>query len=143
MGLRNVVPKSGNSCLQHYKLHIKNFYVIKLKYVRSNLFSTSLQVSQEERSIFWEVTVSVILSKKKACTYIVLLRAVSKTELLHCTAAKLLIRTIYHVLFLISVFTVQMTKLVQFTQYNSKIPPSTSMHFATRVRTMRVACSAF
>jgi hypothetical protein len=39
------------------------------------------------------------------------------------------------------VFTVQVTKLVQFTYYNtfSKIPPSTSMHFATRVRTWRVA----
>jgi hypothetical protein len=45
------------------------------------------------------------------------------------------------VLFLIPVFIVQETKLVQFTQYNtfSKIPPSTSMHFATRVRTWRVA----
>jgi hypothetical protein len=42
---------------------------------------------------------------------------------------------------LIPVFIVQVTKLVQFTQYNtfSKIPPSTSMHFATRVRTWRVA----
>jgi hypothetical protein len=38
------------------------------------------------------------------------------------------------------VFIVQVTKLVQFTYYNtfSKIPPSTSMHFATRVRTWRV-----
>jgi hypothetical protein len=36
---------------------------------------------------------------------------------------------------------VQVTKLVQFTWYNtfSKIPPSTSMHSATRVRTWRVA----
>jgi hypothetical protein len=43
--------------------------------------------------------------------------------------------------FLIPVFIVQVTKLVQFTYYNifSKIPPSTSMHFATRVRTWRVA----
>jgi hypothetical protein len=35
------------------------------------------------------------------------------------------------------------TKFVQFAQYNNtfpKIPPSTSMHFATRVRTWRVAC---
>jgi hypothetical protein len=40
-----------------------------------------------------------------------------------------------------SVFIVQVTKLVQFTKYNnfSKIPPSTSMHFATRVRTWHVA----
>jgi hypothetical protein len=36
---------------------------------------------------------------------------------------------------------VQVTKLVQFTQYNafSKIPPSTSMQFATHVRTQHVA----
>jgi hypothetical protein len=35
-------------------------------------------------------------------------------------------------------FIVQVTKLVQFTQYNtfSKIPPSTSVHFATCVRTV-------
>jgi hypothetical protein len=35
----------------------------------------------------------------------------------------------------------QVTKLVQFTQYNtfSKISPSPSMHFATRVRTWSVA----
>jgi hypothetical protein len=47
----------------------------------------------------------------------------------------------YYVLFLLPVCIVQMTKLVQFTKYNafSKIPPSTSMHFATRVRTWRVA----
>jgi hypothetical protein len=44
------------------------------------------------------------------------------------------------VLFLIPIFIVQVTKLVQFTQYNtfSIIPQSTSTHFATRVRTWRV-----
>jgi hypothetical protein len=42
---------------------------------------------------------------------------------------KLLIRKRYYVLFLIPVFIVQATKLVQFTWYN------TSMHFAARVRT--------
>jgi hypothetical protein len=58
-----------------------------------------------------------------------------------CTVPKLLIRKRYYVLFLIPVFIVQVTKLVQFSQYNtfSKIPPSTLMHFATRVRTWRVA----
>jgi hypothetical protein len=47
----------------------------------------------------------------------------------------------YYVLFLISLFIVQVTKLVQFTEYNpfSKIPASTSMHFPTSVRTWRVA----
>jgi hypothetical protein len=58
---------------------------------------------------------------------------------------KLLIRKRYYVLFLIPVFIVQVTKLVQF----SKFPPSTSMYFATRVRTAyqhirhRWRCAAF
>jgi hypothetical protein len=40
-----------------------------------------------------------------------------------------------------TVFIVQMTKLIHFTAYNtlSEIPRSKSMHFATRVRTWRVA----
>jgi hypothetical protein len=52
-----------------------------------------------------------------------------------------LIRKRYNVLFLIPVFTVQVIKLVQFTQYSTfpKIPLSTSVPFATRVRTWRVA----
>jgi len=37
---------------------------------------------------------------------------VSKIELFHCTVAELLIRRRYYVLFLISVFIVQVTKLV-------------------------------
>jgi hypothetical protein len=40
--------------------------------------------SQEERSIFWEVIVSIILSKKHVCTF-VLFRTVSEIELFHCT----------------------------------------------------------
>jgi hypothetical protein len=45
-----------------------------------------MQVSQEERSIFWEVTVSVILSKKCICTC-VLFRTVSEIvqSTVHCT----------------------------------------------------------
>jgi hypothetical protein len=42
-------------------------------------------VSQEERSVFWKVTVSAILSKKKyACTCI-LFRTVSEIQLFQCT----------------------------------------------------------
>jgi hypothetical protein len=55
-------------------------------------------------SIFWEVIISVILSKK-LCPI-----SVSEIELFHCTDAKLLIKR-YYVFFLISVFTVQVTKL--------------------------------
>ena len=41
-----------------------------------------------------------------------------------------------YVMFLIPVFIVQVTELVQFITF-SKIPPSTAMHFATRVKTWR------
>jgi hypothetical protein len=54
---------------------------------------------------------------------------VSEIELFHRRVPKLLERKIYYVLFLIPVFIVQVTKLVQFTLYNtfSNIQPSTSM----------------
>ena len=97
------------------------------------------RMSQEEMSVFREVIVSVILSKKYICTC-VLFPKVSEIELFNCTVSKLSIKR-YYVLFLILVFIVQVTKLVQFTQYNifSKIPQSASMHFATLVRTWCVA----
>jgi len=71
-------------------------------------------MSHEERPIFWEVVLSVILSKKciRTCA---LFRTVSETELFHCTVAKLLIRKRYYMLFLIAVFIVQVTKLVHLT----------------------------
>jgi hypothetical protein len=96
------------------------------------------RMSQQEKSVFWEIIVSVVLKRIYTC---VLFRTVSEIQLFHCTGPKLLIRKRYYVLFVIPVFIVQVTKLVQFTQYNtfSKIPPSTSMHIATRVWTWRVA----
>jgi hypothetical protein len=43
-------------------------------------------MSQEKRSIFWEVIVSVILSKKKNLIIsTVLIGTVSEIQLLHCT----------------------------------------------------------
>ena len=62
-------------------------------------------------------------SKQKFICTFVLFRTVSEIELFHCTVAKLLIKR-YCLLFPISVFIVQVTKLVQFTQYCtfSKIP---------------------
>jgi len=45
-----------------------------------------------------------------------------------------------YILFLIPVFIVQMTELSQGYNKCSKIPPSTSVHFATRVKTWRVVC---
>jgi hypothetical protein len=60
------------------------------------------RVSNVERSIFLEVIVSVILSKKKKrckCTC-VLFQTVSAIQLFHCTVPRLLIRKRYYVLFL-------------------------------------------
>ena len=79
-------------------------------------------------------------SKRKCLYGRVLFRTVSEIELFECTTAKLLVRKRYYVyvLFLIPVFIVQVTELVQGYNKCSKIPPSTSMHFATRVKTWRV-----
>jgi hypothetical protein len=99
------------------------------------------RVSQEERSIFWDIIVSVILSKN--CVYTcVLFWTVSEVELFHCTIPTFLVRKKYCIMFLIPLFIVQVTKLVQFTYYNAflKIPPSISVCFKTCMRTWRVAC---
>jgi hypothetical protein len=86
------------------------------------------RVSQEERSVFWDI-VSVILSKKKCIYTCVLFRTVSDIELFDCTVRKWLIRKRFYVLFLIPVFIVQVKKLVQFIWYNifSRIPPCEDM----------------
>jgi hypothetical protein len=60
------------------------------------------RVSHEERSIFWEVTVSVILSKNYICTC-VLFRTVLEIDLFHSKDPKLSMRKRYYVLFLIKV----------------------------------------
>jgi hypothetical protein len=69
-------------------------------------------MSQEERSIFREVIVSVILSKH--CITSVLFEIVSEIELFHSTVPKSLIRKRYYLLSLISVFIVRVRNLVQF-----------------------------
>jgi hypothetical protein len=68
-------------------------------------------------------------------------RTVSEVEIFHCTVPKFLIRKRYYALFLMPVFIVEVINLVQFTRYNtfSKIPPSSSVHYASHVRTWRVA----
>jgi hypothetical protein len=85
-------------------------------------------VSQEERSIFWEIIVSVILRTKVYLNMCPIpkgfrgravidnkeiLRAVSN---IYCSSDNFLVHNKF-----------------------SKIPPSTSVHFATGVRTWRVA----
>jgi hypothetical protein len=110
------------------------------KVLRFSLAKILYRVSQKEKPIYWEVIV-ISHSKRENVNVRVLFRKVSQIELFHCTVSKLMNRKRYSVLFLIPVFIVQMTKLVQFTWHNTflKIPLSTSMHFATRVRTWRVA----
>jgi hypothetical protein len=93
------------------------------------------RVFQEERSIFWEVIVLVILRKKSVWTC-VLFRIVSEIKIFECTVAKWLIRNRDYVLFLILI--AQVTNLLVYSKF-SNIPPSTSLHFETRVRTWRVA----
>jgi hypothetical protein len=67
----------------------------------------------------------------------------SEMQLFHCTVLKLLKRKGYYVLILITVFIVQVTKLVQLTQYNtfSKIPPSTTNALCTSCEDM-ACCSS-
>jgi len=109
----------------------------------SNLVETSDQaiyrMSQEERSIFWEVIISVILRKnvymnmcpipkifRDRAIWMYNSKIVDKKEILH-------VRTVSNTGIYCSSDTVG-------TVYNkcSKIPPSTSMNFATRVKTWRV-----
>jgi hypothetical protein len=66
-----------------------------------------------ERSIFWEVILSVILNKK-VYMYMYYI-PVSEIEVFHCTIPNFLTRKRFYVLFLIPAFIVQVTKLVQFT----------------------------
>jgi hypothetical protein len=74
-----------------------------------------IQVSQEGRSIFLEVIVSVNSKGKKKCICTcVLFRTVSKIAI-SLYSSKWLITKRHYVLFLIPVFIVQVTKLVHFT----------------------------
>jgi len=78
-------------------------------------------------------------SKQNCICTCFLFGTVSKMELFRCTFAKLLLKCNY-VLFLKSVFIVQVAMLVQFDQYNTfpKIPPSRLTHLETPVRIWRV-----
>jgi hypothetical protein len=60
-------------------------------------FNNLYRVSQEERSVFWEVVISVILSKR---VYVYMLCSVVngfRGTAVHCTVPKLLIRKRYYV----------------------------------------------
>jgi hypothetical protein len=53
--------------------------------MEDEVFTALYRVSQEERSVFWEVIVSAILSKKNCIFTCVLFRMVSEIELFHYT----------------------------------------------------------
>jgi hypothetical protein len=74
------------------------------------------RVSQEERSIFWEVIASVILSKI-AYMYMCRIPNSFQDRAVSLYSFKIVDKKRYYVLFLIPVFIVQVTKLVQFSQY--------------------------
>jgi hypothetical protein len=78
-----------------------------------------------KRSIFWEVIVSALLSKKCICTC-VLFRTVSEIQLFHCTVhcTDEILRTVSNTGIYCS----------------SDIVGTASIHFTTRVRTWRLAC---
>jgi hypothetical protein len=71
-----------------------------------------IQMSRHERSIFWEVTVSVILSTEM---YMCPIPNGFRDREISLDSSKMLIRKRYYVQLLISVFIVQVSKLVGFT----------------------------
>ena len=100
------------------------------------------RVSQEERLIFWEVRAEVILSKNvymNMCP----IPNVFRDGAIWMHNRKILIRKRYYVyvLFLIPVFIVQVTELAQGYNKFSKIPPSTSVHFACCSCVVRLSAS--
>jgi hypothetical protein len=97
-------------------------------------------MSQKEKSIFWEVIVSAIPSKKLYMYMCPIPNGFRNTAILLYSSKivdkKEILRTVYNTGIYCSSDKVVTVYLVQ---YILKIPPSTSMHFATRVRTWRVA----
>jgi hypothetical protein len=92
------------------------------------------------RLIFWEITVSVILSKK-VFMYICPIPNGFRDRAISLYSSKIVIKkeTLHTVSNTGCI--VHVTKLVQLTKYNTllKIPQSTSMHFVTHVRRWHVA----
>jgi hypothetical protein len=74
------------------------------------------RMSQEETSIFREaILVDSVFLNKNVYMYICTIPESFRYTVISFTVPKLLIRKRYYVLFLIPVFIVQVTKLVQFT----------------------------
>jgi len=97
-------------------------------------------------SIIWDVIVSVTLSKK-ASVFMCPILNVSRDVVVLLYDCKIVDKEILRIVSNIGVYcSNDKVGAVYLVQYNtfSKIPPSVSMHFATRVGTLRVALlSAF
>jgi hypothetical protein len=93
------------------------------------------RMPQEEKSMFWEVIVSVFLSRN-VCIYMCPIPNGFRDRAISLYTSKTVYRKEILRTVLIPVFIDQVTKLVQFTQHYvfSKILPSTFVHLATGVR---------
>jgi hypothetical protein len=83
--IRNITLRYESTKITHTHLSYRR---VSRREVR---LGSSIRVSQEERSIFWEVIVSVILSKKSVYVH------VSYSELFHSTVPKFLISKRYYI----------------------------------------------
>jgi hypothetical protein len=75
---------------------------------KCGIYTHIYRVSKQQRSLFLEVIISVILNENM---YMYMCPAPNIfPELFHCTVKKLLISSRYYILFLIPVFIVRVTK---------------------------------
>jgi hypothetical protein len=151
-----VFQNCNSRLIQPFKFKAK--FILRPAVNRQSVHNGAENLEVHEEEFFFQLNpcghspyVTTSLTRRRVCLLWICLALSSvrnahiacywKFFLMHCTVPKLLIRKRYYLLFLIPVFIVQVTKLVQFTLYNTffKIPPSTSMHFAIRVRAWRVA----
>jgi hypothetical protein len=91
------------------------------------------RMSQEERSIFWEIIVSVIL-RKNVCMNMCPIPNGFRDRAIWMYSCKMIDKKAI----LRTVSNIQVTNLLVYNKF-SKIPRSTSVHFASRMRTWRVA----
>jgi len=136
---RHVVVKCVHKLISiHLCAFVGYIYIYTHTHTHTHTHTYIYRVSQEERSIFWEVIVSVILSKNiymmspipngfwDRVIWMYNRKIVDKKEILR-------VRTVSNTGVYCSSDRVGRV-------YNkcSKIPPSTTMHFAIRVKTWRV-----
>jgi hypothetical protein len=95
-----------------------------------------IQDIPEEKVNILKIILSVILRTKFYMNMCAIPNGFRDRAIFACTVAKLLIKKRYYLMFL--TFIVQVKNFLIYNKF-SKIPSSTSLHFATRVRTWHVA----